>query len=173
VAHRAVGAVRRSGLEGSHSPRYHQSGHELHAVILGDISGRTSSEIVADLAPERSRQGVQLRPDDLALGFLAIKAEDRLLRVWGRSPMLKRVVSGLIDGDRVSAASISVPSRMAADSIKLGGPLLGVNLSLVDRFVPVKLDRTHPGADHVRDRVGPYHWTCDSAITGRNRSTRE
>ena len=51
-------------------------------LALGDISGRPSSEIVADLAPRgEGRQGVQLRSDGLDFRFLALGATDGSLHV--------------------------------------------------------------------------------------------
>ncbi len=103
-------------------------------VILGDISGRTSSEIVADLAP----------------GAKVVKAFNSVPMIWlqdfspskpktaffvsGDDADAKKVVSGLID--EIGFCSLDLGSLADGGRLyQLGGPLLGVNLSFVNRFV--------------------------------------
>lgn len=101
---------------------------------LGDISGRTSSEIIADIVP----------------GAKVVKAFNSVPMIWlqdfspskpkttffisGDDADAKKVVSDLID--EVGFCSLDLGSLGEGGRLfQLGGPLLGVNLSLIDRYV--------------------------------------
>ena len=103
-------------------------------VILGDISGRTSSEIVADLAP----------------GAKVVKAFNSVPMIWlqdfsrskpktaffvsGDDADAKKLVSDLIE--ETGFCSLDLGSLADGGRLyQLGGPLLGVNLSCIDRFI--------------------------------------
>jgi 8-hydroxy-5-deazaflavin:NADPH oxidoreductase len=103
-------------------------------LTLGDISGRTSSEIVADLVP----------------GAKVVKAFNSVPMVWisdfspskpkttffvsGDDAHAKKVVSDLIE--EIGFYSLDLGSLAVGGRLyQLGGPLLGVNLSFIDRFV--------------------------------------
>jgi 8-hydroxy-5-deazaflavin:NADPH oxidoreductase len=103
-------------------------------LALGDMSGRTSSEIVADLAP----------------GAKVVKAFNSVLMSWisdfspskrktalfvsGDDADAKKVVSDLIE--EIGFCSLDLGSLAVGGQLQqLGGPLAGVNLTFSERFV--------------------------------------
>ncbi|HEX7894992.1 MAG TPA: NAD(P)-binding domain-containing protein [Terriglobales bacterium] len=103
-------------------------------LILGDISGRTSSEIVADLAPgARVVKAFNAVPMIWLQDFSPSKPKTTMF-VSGDDANAKKILSDLID--EVGFCSLDLGSLADGGRLfQLGGPLLGVNLSLVDRFV--------------------------------------
>ena len=103
-------------------------------VILGDISGRTSSEIVADLAPAaKVVKAFNSVPMIWLTDFSPSKPKTAFF-VSGDDADAKKVVSGLVD--EIGFCSLDLGSLAVGGRLyQLGGPLLGVNLSLIDRFV--------------------------------------
>lgn len=103
-------------------------------LALGDISGRTSSQVVADLAP----------------GAKVVKAFNSVLMSWvsdfspskrktalfvsGDDADAKKVVSDLIE--EIGFCSLDLGSLAVRGRLQqLGGPLAGVNLTFSERFV--------------------------------------
>jgi predicted dinucleotide-binding enzyme len=103
-------------------------------LALGDLSGRTSSEIVADLAP----------------GARVVKAFSSVLMSWisdfspskqktalfvsGDDADAKKVVSDLIE--EIGFCSLDLGSLAVGGRLQqLGGPLAAVNLTFSERFV--------------------------------------
>lgn len=103
-------------------------------LVLGDISGRTSSEIVADLAPgARVVKAFNAVPMIWLQDFSPSKPKTTMF-VAGDDAEAKKTLSDLID--EVGFCSLDLGSLADGGRLfQLGGPLLGVNLSLVDRFV--------------------------------------
>lgn len=102
-------------------------------LVLGDISGRTSSEIVADLAPgAKVVKAFNAVPMIWLQDFSPTKPKTTMF-VAGDDAYAKKVVSELIDD--VGFCSLDLGTLVDGGRLyQLGGPLLGVNLSLVDRF---------------------------------------
>jgi predicted dinucleotide-binding enzyme len=103
-------------------------------LMLGDISGRTSSEIVADLAPgAKIVKAFNAVPMIWLQDFSPSKPKTTMF-VSGDDADAKKVLSDLID--EVGFCSLDLGSLADGGRLfQLGGPLLGVNLSMVDRFV--------------------------------------
>jgi predicted dinucleotide-binding enzyme len=103
-------------------------------LALGDISGRTSSEIVADLAPgAKVVKAFSSVPMSWISDFSPSKQKTALF-VSGDDADAKKVVSDLIEeiGFRsLDLGSLAIGGRLQ----QLGGPLSGVNLTFSERFV--------------------------------------
>jgi predicted dinucleotide-binding enzyme len=105
----------------------------LSPMSLGDISGRTSSEIVADLAPGAK---VVKAFNSVPMAWISNFAEDKphtALFVSGDEAEAKATVTGLIEEAGFAAVdlgSLAVGGRLQ----QLGGPLAGINLTASDRF---------------------------------------
>jgi len=103
-------------------------------LILGDISGRTSSEIVADLAPgAKVVKAFNTVPMAWISDFSPSKRKTAFF-VSGDDADAKKVVSDLIE--EIGFYSLDLGSLAVGGRLQqLGGPLLGVNLSFSERFV--------------------------------------
>jgi predicted dinucleotide-binding enzyme len=103
-------------------------------LALGDISGRTLSEIVADLAPgAKVVKAFSSVPMSWISDFSPSKRKTALF-VSGDDADAKKVVSDLIEeiGFRsLDLGSLAIGGRPQ----QLGGPLSGVNLTFSERFV--------------------------------------
>ncbi|QOY90324.1 NADPH-dependent F420 reductase [Paludibaculum fermentans] len=104
-------------------------------LVLGDISGRTSSEIVADLAPgAKVVKAFNSVPMSWISDFSSTKPST-VLFISGDHPDAKKPVSDLIEQAGFSCidlGSLAIGGRLQ----QLGGPLAGVRLTLSERFVP-------------------------------------
>ena len=103
-------------------------------LALGDISGRTSSEIVADLAPgAKVVKAFNTVPMSWISDFSPSKRKTALF-VSGDDADAKKVVSDLIE--EIGFCSLDLGSLGVGGRLQqLGGPLLGVNLTFSERFV--------------------------------------
>ena len=102
-------------------------------LTLGDISGRTSSEIVADLAPG-ARVVKAFNPVPMAWisDFSQFKPRT-VLFVSGDEPDAKKPVHNIIEEigfECVDLGSLAVGGRLQ----QLGGPLAGIRLTFLERF---------------------------------------
>lgn len=102
-------------------------------LTLGDISGRTSSEIVADLAPgARVVKAFNSVPMAWISDFTPSKP-NTVLFISGDDDEAKKPVHDLIEGfgfTCVDLGSLAVGGRLQ----QLGGPLAGIRLNFVERF---------------------------------------
>jgi predicted dinucleotide-binding enzyme len=103
-------------------------------LALGDISGRTSSEIVADLAPgAKVVKAFNSVPMSWISDFSPSKRKTALF-VSGDDADSKKVVSDLIE--EIGFCSLDLGSLAVGGRLQqLGGPLAGVNLTFSERFV--------------------------------------
>jgi len=103
-------------------------------VALGDISGRTSSEIVADLAPgAKVVKAFNTVPMSWISDFSPSKRKTALF-VSGDDADAKKVVGDVIE--EIGFCSLDLGSLAVGGRLQqLGGPLLGVNLTFSERFV--------------------------------------
>jgi predicted dinucleotide-binding enzyme len=103
-------------------------------LVLGDISGRTSSEIVADLAPgAKVVKAFNSVPMSWISDFSPSKRKTAFF-VSEDDADAKKVVSDLIE--EIGFCSLDLGSLAVGGRLQqLGGPLLGVNLSFSERFV--------------------------------------
>lgn len=103
-------------------------------LALGDISGRTSSEIVADLAPgAKVVKAFNTVPMSWISDFSSSKRKTALF-VSGDDADAKKVVSDLIE--EIGFCSLDLGSLAVGGRLQqLGGPLLGVSLTFNERFV--------------------------------------
>lgn len=103
-------------------------------LTLGDISGRTSSEIVADLAPgAKIVKAFNSVPMSWISDFSPTKPRT-VLFISGDHADAKQPVNDLIEEvgfSCVNLGSLAVGGRLQ----QLGGPLAGVRLTLSERFV--------------------------------------
>lgn len=103
-------------------------------LTLGDLSGRTSSEIVADLAPgAKVVKAFNTVPMSWISDFSPSKRKTALF-VSGDDADAKKVVSDLIEEIGfcgLDLGSLAVGGRLQ----QLGGPLNGVSLTFSSRFV--------------------------------------
>lgn len=102
-------------------------------MIVADTSGRTSSEIVADLAPgAKVIKAFNTVPMAWISDFSPSKPKTAFF-VSGDDADAKKVVSKLIE--EIGFCSLDLGSLAVGGRLQqLGGPLLGVNLSMVDRY---------------------------------------
>jgi predicted dinucleotide-binding enzyme len=105
----------------------------LSPMSLGDISGRTSSEIVADLAPEaKVIKAFNTIPMAWISDFSESKPQTALF-VSGDDLAAKASVLDLIN--QVGFAAVDLGSLAIGGRLQqLGGPLAGINLTASDRF---------------------------------------
>jgi len=103
-------------------------------LALGDLPGRTSSEIVADLAPgAKVVKAFNTVPMSWISDFSPSKRKTAFF-VSGDDADAKRVVSDLIE--EIGFCSLDLGSLAVGGRLQqLGGPLAGVSLSFSDRFV--------------------------------------
>ncbi|MFM0500275.1 NADPH-dependent F420 reductase [Paraburkholderia caffeinilytica] len=103
-------------------------------LSLGDISGRTSSEIVADLAPgAKVVKAFNSVPMSWISDFSATKPRT-VLFISGDAADAKQPVSSLVEEvgfSCIDLGSLAVGGRLQ----QLGGPLAGVRLTFGERFV--------------------------------------
>jgi predicted dinucleotide-binding enzyme len=102
-------------------------------LTLGDISGRTSSEIVADLAPgARVVKAFNSVPMAWISDFSSSKART-VLFISGDDAEAKKPVKRLIEEigfQCVDLGSLGIGGRLQ----QLGGPLAGIRLTFIERF---------------------------------------
>jgi predicted dinucleotide-binding enzyme len=102
-------------------------------LALGDISGRTSSEIVADLAPgAKVVKAFNSVPMSWISDFSPSKPHTALF-VSGDDADAKRPVRDLIEQvgfSCIDLGSLAIGGRLQ----QLGGPLAGIRLNFVERF---------------------------------------
>jgi predicted dinucleotide-binding enzyme len=100
---------------------------------LGDISGRTSSEIVADLAPgAKVLKAFNSVPMSWISDFSPSKPRT-VLFISGDDAQAKRPLHDLIEQAGfvcVDLGSLATGGRLQ----QLGGPLAGIRLNYVERF---------------------------------------
>ena len=103
-------------------------------LTLGDTSGRTSSEIVADLAPgARVVKGFNSVPMSWISDFSSSKPRTVLL-ISGDDDEAKKPLNDLIEQvgfSCVDLGSLAIGGRLQ----QLGGPLAGIKLALTEKFV--------------------------------------
>ena len=104
-----------------------------YPLTLGDISGRTSSEIVADLAPgAKVVKAFNSVPMSWISDFSSSKP-NTVLFVSGDDEQAKNSVSGLIE--QVGFTAVDLGSLAGGGRLQqLGGPLAGVRLTFNERF---------------------------------------
>jgi predicted dinucleotide-binding enzyme len=102
-------------------------------LVLGDISGRTSSEIIADLAPgARVVKAFNSVPMSWISDFSSSKPRT-VIFTSGDDDEAKKPVIDLIEQVGFSAidlGSLAIGGRLQ----QLGGPFAGVRLTFVERF---------------------------------------
>ena len=102
-------------------------------LALGDISGRTSSEIVADLAPgAKVVKAFNSVPMAWISDFSASKPRT-VLFISGDDADAKKPVHNLIEEigfESIDLGSLAVGGRLQ----QLGGPLAGIRLTFFERF---------------------------------------
>jgi predicted dinucleotide-binding enzyme len=100
---------------------------------LGDLSGRTSSEIVADLAPGASVvKAFNSVPMSWISDFTPVKPST-VLFISGDDSEAKKPVSELIE--QAGLVSVDLGSLATGGRLQqLGGPLAGINLTFGGRF---------------------------------------
>jgi predicted dinucleotide-binding enzyme len=102
-------------------------------LALGDISGRTSSEIVADLAPgAKVVKAFNSVPMAWISNFSSSKPRT-VLFISGDDAEAKKPVHNLIEEigyESVDLGSLAVGGRLQ----QLGGPLAGIRLIFLERF---------------------------------------
>jgi predicted dinucleotide-binding enzyme len=100
---------------------------------LGDISGRTSSEIVADLAPGAK---VVKAFNSVPMSWISDTSADKprtVLFVSGDNSAAKKPLADLID--QVGFACVDLGSLAVGGRLQqLGGPLGGARMTLSERF---------------------------------------
>jgi predicted dinucleotide-binding enzyme len=103
-------------------------------LTLGDISGRTSSEIVADLAPGANVvKAFNSVPMSWISDFSPSKPRT-LLCVSGDDDEAKKPIKALIE--QVGLACVDLGSLAIGGRLQqLGGPLAGIKLTFTERFV--------------------------------------
>ncbi len=104
-----------------------------HPLALGDISGRTSSEIVADLAPgARVVKAFNSVPMSWISDFSASKSRT-VLFISGDDEKAKSPLNELIEQVGLSCVdlgSLAIGGRLQQP----GGPLAGIRLTFTERF---------------------------------------
>jgi predicted dinucleotide-binding enzyme len=111
----------------------------LEPLMLGDISGRTSSEVVADLAQgARVVKAFNTVPMSWISDFSPSKPKTSFF-VSGDDDAAKKVVADLIE--EIGFYSLDLGSLAEGGRLQqTGGPLVGVNLTFNDRFVLPTVD---------------------------------
>lgn len=111
----------------------------VQPLALGDITGRTSSEIVADLAPgAKVIKAFNTVPMSWISDFSPSKRKTALF-VSGNDADAKKVVSDLIE--EIGFHSLDLGSLAAGGRLQqTGGPLVGVELAFSKRFVLPTID---------------------------------
>lgn len=111
----------------------------VQPLTLGDISGRTSSEIVADLAPgARVVKAFNTVPMSWISDFSPAKRKTAFF-VSGDDADAKKVVSDFIE--EIGFYSLDLGSLAVGGRLQqTGGPLVGVNLTFSERFVLPTID---------------------------------
>jgi predicted dinucleotide-binding enzyme len=103
-------------------------------LTLGDISGRTSSEIVADLVPgARVVKAFNSVPMSWISDFSSSKPRT-VLFVSGDDDEAKKPLNDLIE--QVGLSSVDLGSLATGGRLQqLGGPLAGIRLTFTERFI--------------------------------------
>jgi len=111
----------------------------LQPLMQGDISGRTSSEIVADLVPGATViKAFNTVPMSWISDFSPSKRKTALF-VSGDDARAKKTVSDLID--EMGFYSLDLGSLAQGGRLQqTGGPLVGIDLTFRDRFVIPTVD---------------------------------
>jgi predicted dinucleotide-binding enzyme len=111
----------------------------IQPLKLGDISGRTSSEIVADLAPgAKVVKAFNTVPMSWISDFSSSKPKTAMF-VSGDDAGAKKVVSDFIE--EIGFYSLDLGSLAEGGRLQqTGGPLVGVNLTFKERFVLPTID---------------------------------
>jgi len=111
----------------------------IEPLALGDISGRTSSEIVADLAPgAKVVKAFNTVPMSWISDFSSSKPKTAFF-VSGDDADAKKIVSDLIE--EIGFHSLDLGSLAAGGRLQqTGGPLVGVDLTFNKRFVLPTID---------------------------------
>lgn len=111
----------------------------VEPLTLGDISGRTSSEIVADLAPgAKVVKAFNTVPASWISDFSPSKPKTAFF-VSGDDAGAKKIVTDLIE--EIGFYSLDLGSLAEGGRLQqTGGPLVGVNLTYKDRFVLPTVD---------------------------------
>lgn len=111
----------------------------VEPLALGDITGRTSSEIVADLAPgARVVKAFNTVPMSWISDFSSSKRKTAFF-VSGDDAGAKNAVSGLIE--EMGFYSLDLGALAEGGRLQqTGGPLVGANLTFNDRFVLPTID---------------------------------
>jgi predicted dinucleotide-binding enzyme len=111
----------------------------LEPLALGDITGRTSSEIVADLAPgAKVVKAFNTLPMSRISDFSSSKPKTAFF-VSGNDVGAKKVVTDLIE--EFGFYSLDLGSLAEGGRLQqTGGPLVGINLTFNDRFVLPTID---------------------------------
>ncbi|WP_052130718.1 NADPH-dependent F420 reductase [Erwinia typographi] len=111
----------------------------IEPLALGDITGRTSSEIVADLAPgAKVVKAFNTVPVSWIADFSASKRKTAFF-VSGDDADAKKAVSNLIE--EFGFYSLDLGSLAEGGRLQqTGGPLVGVNLTFNERFVLPTID---------------------------------
>jgi predicted dinucleotide-binding enzyme len=111
----------------------------IEPLALGDITGRTSSEIVADLAPgAKVVKAFNTVPMSWISDFSPSKRKTAFF-VSGDDDAAKKTVSDLIEEfgfHSLDLGSLAQGGRLQ----QTGGPLVGVNLTFNERFVLPTID---------------------------------
>ena len=103
-------------------------------LTLGDISGRTSTEIVADLAPGAKVVKVfNSVPMSWISNFSSSKPRTALF-LSGDDNEAKKPLNDLIEQVGFSCVDLG-PLAIGGRLQQLGGPLAGINLTFTERFV--------------------------------------
>ncbi len=102
-------------------------------LTLGDVSGRTSSEIVADLAPDAK---VVKAFNSVPMAWISDFSADKprtVLFISGDDAETKKPVHELIE--QAGFACVDLGSLATGGRLQqLGGPLAGIRLNYVERF---------------------------------------
>lgn len=111
----------------------------VQPLALGDITGRTSSEIVADLAPgAKVVKAFNTVPMSWISDFSSSKRKTAFF-VSGDDAGAKKAVTDLIED--IGFYSLDLGSLAEGGRLQqTGGPLVGVNLTFSERFVLPTID---------------------------------
>jgi predicted dinucleotide-binding enzyme len=102
-------------------------------LTLGDISGRTSSEIVADLAPGA---GVLKAFNSVPMSWISDFSPSKprtVLFISGDDAQAKKPLHDLIEQAGFACVDLG-PLATGGRLQQLGGPLAGIRLNYVERF---------------------------------------